>query len=116
MNTDKIRDNKQIQSVVTTNYLALADFVVGKSGPVKTYGEFCKLTGLSSQNFSPIQQRKRSVPLEAAVRACDVFDASYDWMFANRGEMFGKVEAMKISYELQNRIAKIEKKLNIKRK
>jgi len=114
-NTTKIRNKKAIQETATTNFLILLDQVVRKAGPVKSLQEFGTLVGMSQQNLSPILKRKRNVPMEACVMACDIFGCSYQWMFANKGDMFGKEKAVNLALNLEERIALIEKKLKIKK-
>ncbi len=116
INTKKIRSKEQIQDEVTRNYLALADFVVTKRGPVKSYQDYAKLTGILPQNFGKIQQEERKVPIECAILACDVFGCAYNWMFHSTGEMFGKDDVMQIALNLVDRVEIIERKLGIKKK
>lgn len=107
-----LRTKEEIQQDITTNYLLLADFAVRKTGPVKTYGDFCKMTGLGPTNFSAIQKRERNVPMESAVKACEVFDCSYSFMFGNVGEMFGKDDVMRRVLDLQERVEYLERIFN----
>ena len=108
------RTKEQVAADVTRNYLLLADFVVGKTGPVKSYSQFAELTLLQPQNFSPIHKGERKVPLECAVKACEVFGCSYAFMFGNLGEMFGKDDVMKRVLTLEERVAYLEKKFGVK--
>jgi hypothetical protein len=114
INKKNIREKKKIQKMVTINFLALADFVVKQSGPIKSYKMFCQLTDLNESNLTYIRSGSRMVPLECAIRACDVFDVSYDWMIADRGDMFNTKAKTKIAEDLKGRMEKIEKLLGVK--
>lgn len=105
------RTKEQLVADVTVNWLKLADSVVGKSGPVKTYRDFCVSCGLHPQNFSAIQKRDRMVPLECAALACEVYNCSLDWMFANRGEMFMREDMLSKVEEIEERLKAMERKL-----
>lgn len=107
----KLRTKEEIQNDITSNYLMLADFIVRKSGPVKTYSAFCEMTGLHSQNFSSIQKRERNVPMDVAVKACEVTGCSYSFMFGNMGEIFGKDDVMRRVLDLEERIVHLERSL-----
>jgi hypothetical protein len=109
----KPHTKNQIEEIATRNYFLLADFVVRKTGPIKNFGEFARLTGTGT-NISEIRTGKRNLPLVSAVLACEVFGCSLDWMFFNRGEMFGKAALERRVMELEERIATVERKLNIK--
>lgn len=106
------RTKQQIEDSIATNYFLLADFVVKKTGPVKTYGEFARLTGCA--NLSEIRKGDRGLPLVSAVLACEIFSCSPEWMFMNTGEMFGKEDVARRTLDLEERVSIIEKKLKIK--
>jgi len=108
------RTKEDVATDVTRNYLLLADFVVGKSRPVKSYKDFATLTLLQHQNFSPIHKGDRKVPLECAVKACEIFGCSFDFMFGNLGEMFGKDDVMKKVLDLEERMNYLENKFGVK--
>lgn len=108
------RTKEQIVADVTANWLKLADVIVGKSGPVKTYRDFCHACGLYPQNFSAIQKRERMVPLECAALACEVFNCSLNWMFANQGDMFERDDMLSKVEEIEERLKAMEKKLKAK--
>ena len=112
----KIRDKKDLQELITRNYIALAELVVKKSGPVTTYGQFAKLTGISGSDMTHIIAGRRKVPMEAALRACDVFHVNYYWMFAGQGELHGENEALRIALESKERMDKLEKLMGVKKK
>jgi hypothetical protein len=110
---NKPRTKPQIEDSVTMNYLLLADFVVRKTGPIPSYQKFAELTGVGS-NLSEIRTGKRKVPFIAAVLACEIFGCSSEWMFMNKGEMYGKEDLARRVSDLEDRLDKVERKVFIK--
>lgn len=114
--TPSPRTKEQIAKDITRNYLLLADFVVGKTKPVKSYSQFAEFTLLNPTNFTSIHKGKRNVPLECAVKACEVFNCSYAFMFGNLGEIFGKDDVMERVLRLEERVDYLENKFGGKSK
>lgn len=113
LNPKALRKKEDMDEEVTRNFLLLIEFVVTKTGPVKTYSQAAEMIGLAPGNLTKIQQGERRVPYDTAVRACDVFGASYYFMFRTEGEMFGKEDVMRLTLNLVERVEKIEDKLGI---
>lgn len=111
-----LRTREQLQDEVTRNFLLLIEFVVNKTGPVKTYAQAARMISMEPGNLTKIQQGLRTLPYEAAIRACDVFGCSYNYMFRSEGEMFGKDEVMRQLLKLQARMEAVEKKLGLSKK
>lgn len=111
-NPKAVKTKSEIQDVVTANYITLAEFVVKKTGPIKTFKQFADITGTGT-NFSMILKGSRNAPLESAVIACLVFGCSIEWMFTNNGEMFGKENFERQLLDLQERVSKIERKIKL---
>ncbi len=112
LDTKALRSKEQLNEEVTRNFLLAIEFVVKKTGPIKTYGQAAKLIALEPGNLTKIQQGYRSVPFEAAVRACDVFGCSYNFMFRNEGEMFGKDDVMRYVLNMEERLNKAEQRIS----
>lgn len=103
----KSRDKKAILKLMTANYLAAAGKIVDKGGAVKTYGEFARYTGIRLNDFGPLRRGERSVPIHAAINACEVFGISYNWMFAGEGEMIEEKQSKK-AFTIEKRLDEIK--------
>ena len=112
-NLSKLRSSKDIVDLATDNVMTIANYAIGPKGAVKTDLEFKAAIGLTIA-LSEIRNKKRKLPLECAVRCCDVFGVNYKWMFTGEGDIFTIEEYAIRTQHLEKRVLALEKRLGVK--
>lgn len=111
-------DKNETNSAITTRFMQLMGELImlhkRTNGPYRNVTKFAKSIGANPTNFSQYDMTKngRSVTLKMCADFCRIHGANANWLLLGTGEKYMNKDVNNKTASVEERLARIEAKLN----